>query len=151
MPTPPNSSSFVSTWTTSLQRSLDLSQPLLSSKAPLTHITSAHHQPDLEGVGFNTNLNHRVPSTIFMGGSIASQGGISSMTIHKSQNMGGAPSTPSPAHSVVLELVPLPPRSFVISVSRSTFPSSPHPPPHITSIKDKPSDMGLKDIRDKDL
>jgi hypothetical protein len=83
-----------------------------------------------------------------MGGSIASQGGISLMTIHKSWNMGGAPSTPSPAHSVIFELVPLPSGDSVISVLQSTFPSSPRPPPPITSIKDKPSDMGLKDIMD---
>jgi hypothetical protein len=72
------------------------------------------------------------------------------MTIHKSQNMGGALLTLSPAHSVVFESVPLPSGDSVISVPRSTFPPSPRPLPPITSIKDKPSDMGLKDITDKD-
>ncbi len=73
------------------------------------------------------------------------------MTIHELQNMGGAPSTPPPAYSVVFELVPLPSGDSVISVPQSTFPSSPRPPPSIISIKDKPLDMGLKDIMDKDL
>ncbi len=73
------------------------------------------------------------------------------MTIHKLQNMGGALSTLAPAHSVVFEPVPLPSGDSVISVPQSTFPSSPRSPPLITSIKDKPSDMGLKDITDKDL
>jgi hypothetical protein len=73
------------------------------------------------------------------------------MTIHELRNMGGAPSTPSPTHSVVFEPVPLPSGYSVVYVPQPTFPSSPHPPPPITSIKDKPLDMGLKDIPDKEL
>jgi hypothetical protein len=151
MPPPPNSLSNVSSWTTSLRCSLHLIQPLLSSKATLTHVASAHRWPDAEGVGFNPDLDHRVPSAVFMGGRIASQGSISSTTIHKLQHMGGTPSTQSPAHSVEFEQpVPLPSRDSIISVPQSTFPSSPHPLPPTTFIKDKPLDMGLKDITDKD-
>jgi hypothetical protein len=60
--------------------------------------------------------------------------------------MGGAPLTPSPPHSVVFEPVPLPSGDSVISAPQSNFPSNPRPPPPITSVKDKPSDMGLKNI-----
>ncbi len=97
-----------------------------------------------EEVGFNPNLHHRVPSAIFMGGSIASQGGISWTAIYKLQNMA------SLVHSVVFELAPLPSGDSVISAPQSNFPSNPHLPPPIASIKDKPLDMGLKDITDKD-
>jgi hypothetical protein len=85
-----------------------------------------------------------------MGGSITSQGSISSMTIHEFQNMGGAPLTPSPAHSVIFKPVPLPSGDSVTSVPQSSFLSCTHPPPPITSIKGKPLDMDLKDIMDKD-
>ena len=150
MPPPPDLPSFVSSQTISSWGPLRLSQPLLSSKATLTHVSSAHCRPDPEGVGLNPNLHHRVPSAVFMGGSIASQGGISLMTIHKLRNMGGAPLTPSLAHSVVFEPAPLPSGNSVVSVPQPTFPSSPRPPPPITSTKDKPSGMGLKDITDKE-
>jgi hypothetical protein len=72
------------------------------------------------------------------------------MTIHESRNMGGTSLTPSLAHSVVFEPVPLPSGDSIIFAPQSTFLSSPRPPHPITSIKDKPSDMGLKDITDKD-
>jgi hypothetical protein len=115
MPPPPNLLSFISSQTISSQHSLRLSQPLLSSKATLTHVSSAHHWLDLEGVGFNPDLHHRVPSTVFMGGSTASLGGISLMTIHELRNMWGASLTPSPAHSVIFELVPLPFGDSIVS------------------------------------
>jgi hypothetical protein len=99
----------------------------------------------------------------FMGGSVASQGGISSMTIHESQKMGGAPFTPLPApSSKLVDFAPvlLPPSTPSTSAGTTlilveddfTAPPLPVPPPPappVTSIKDKPSDMGLKDITDK--
>jgi hypothetical protein len=74
--------------------------------------------------------------------------------------MEGAPSTPLPAsssHTAVFKLAPLPPSTststtVILVEDESTAPPLPIPPPPappVTSIKDKPSDMGLKDITDK--
>jgi hypothetical protein len=121
-----------------------------------------------EGGGFmQARECYCIPDTVFMGGfmggSVASQGGILSMTIHKSQEMGGAPFTPLPvpsSKSVDFAPVLLPPSmpstsagTTVILVEDNLIapplPIPPPPAPPVTSIKDKPSDMGLKDITDK--
>jgi hypothetical protein len=86
-----------------------------------------------------------------MGGNVASQGGISSMIIHESRRMGGVPPTPLPAsslHSVVFSPVPLPPSTSSVISIQEAIPAQ-APPVPVTSIKDKPSNMGLKDITDK--
>jgi hypothetical protein len=153
MPAPPDTFSFMSVRASSSCRSLHSSQPLLSLQATSHQEGSSRRWPDPDGVSFNEVLHHSVPSMVFMGGSVASQGGFPSMTIHESRRMGGIPSTPlhaSPSHSVVSSLVPLPPSSSSItSIQEAILTKA--PPVHITSIKDKPSDMVLKDITDKAL
>jgi hypothetical protein len=111
MPTPPNTSSFVSSRASSSCQSLHSSQFFFSLRATSHQEGSGHCQPYPDGIRFNEVLHHSVPSTVFMGGSVASQGGISSMTINESQRMGGVPSTPlpaSPLHSIVFSPVPFP-------------------------------------------
>jgi hypothetical protein len=170
MPAPPNTSSFGASRDSSSRRSLFSSQPLLSSQTSSSSQIRArgdgggsrYCQPDPEGIGFNQAPRHSsIPDTVFMfffmGGSITSQGGISSMTIHKLRKIGGIQSPPlleSSSHSVVFKPAPLPLSLGTVILVRdeSTAPPSPAPPPPaplVTSIKDKPSDMGLKYITDK--
>jgi hypothetical protein len=151
MPAPSNTSSFVSSCASSSCQSLHSSQPFLSLRVTSHQEGSGHCRLDPDGIGFNEVLHHSVPSTVFMGGSVASQGGISSITIHESRRMGGVPSTPlpaSPVYSVVFSPAPLPPSSSSITSIQEAIPTK-APPIHVTSIKDKPSDMGLKDITNK--
>ncbi len=76
MPAPPDTSSFVSSRASSSCQSLHSSQPHLSVWATSHQKGSGHSQPDPDDFGFNEILHHSVPSTIFMGGNVASQGGI---------------------------------------------------------------------------
>jgi hypothetical protein len=67
--------------------------------------------------------------------------------------MGGIPTTQlsaSPSNSVFSSLVPLPPLSSSITSIQEVIPAK-VPPIHVTFIKDKLLDMGLKDITDKAL
>jgi hypothetical protein len=73
------------------------------------------------------------------------------------KKMGGVQSPPlleSSSHSVIFKPAPLPLSlgTVILVQNESTAPPPPVPPPPaplVTSIKDKPSDMGLKDITDK--
>jgi hypothetical protein len=153
MAAPPNTSSFMSLHASSSCQSLHSSQPLLSLRATSHQEGRGNCRPDLDGVDFNEVLYHSVSSMVFMGGSVASQGGISSTTIHKSRRMGGVPSSllhASPPHSVVSSPVPLPPSSSSITSIQEAIPAKASPV-HVTSIKDKPLDIGLKEITDKAL
>jgi hypothetical protein len=141
MPAPPNTSSFGLSRDSFSHRSLLSSQPLLSSWISSSSQIRAHgdgggsryFQLDAEGIGFTQAPCHSsVPDTVLwflMGGSVTSQGGISSMTIHESRKMGGVQSPPlleSSSHSVVFEpaLFP-PPLGTVISVQDKTTATTP--------------------------
>jgi hypothetical protein len=107
-----------------------------------------------DGVGFDPCLMQRVPSQVSMEGSIAIYSSVSTMT---ARSMGGnplsphqAPSPPSTARSVLFDPVPIDSVASVVSIHDS-FSSSDQlalrPP---TSIKEKPSNMGIGNITDKD-
>ncbi len=100
LPVPPDTSSFGRSGSlrTSLHRSLDSSRPLLtSSDRSCPPVANAHRRPDPDGVGFDPRTMQRVPSQVFMGGSVASYGGVSTMT---ARSMGGNPLSPHRAPSL---------------------------------------------------